>query len=180
MREGDAFHVAACFGLSVGIASAQDRSARFTERDANGDGVLTSHEYQATGGHPGNFRALDANGDGQLTRGEFLGREGVQEQVYDYRVYKEDNRVYRDDNRVYKDDASRARRRGESVKVSPGVSGNADVLSKRTRDAFSVKDRNRDGRLTRAEYGDSRTFRRADSNRDRRISYQEFLDSRVR
>ena len=38
----------------------------------------------------------------------------------------------------------------------------------------------RNGRLTRAEYGDSRTFRRADSNRDGRISYQEFLDSRAR
>ena len=60
----------------AGVASAQDRAARFVERDANRDGVLTLHEYQSTGGHPGNFRALDTNGDGVLSRGEFVNRAG--------------------------------------------------------------------------------------------------------
>src|SRR5688572_9324273 len=74
MRLKSVIHMAACFGLCAGAASAQDRAARFVERDHNKDGVLSQAEYTSTGGHPGNFRALDTNNDGVLSRGEFVNR----------------------------------------------------------------------------------------------------------
>jgi hypothetical protein len=144
MRLRNAFYFAACFGLIAGTASAQDRASRFVERDANGDGLLSRHEYQSTGGHPGNFRALDSDGDGVLTRSEFLGRD-VDDQVYEDRAYE---------------------------KADPGY--DSAVLTKPAPGSFHDKDRNRDGMLTRSEYADARTFDRVDRNRDGRISYEEF------
>ena len=73
------FHIAGCFILCAGAASAQDRNARFNERDRNGDGVLSPNEYTSSGGHPGNFRALDTNNDGVLSRGEFVNRTGIED-----------------------------------------------------------------------------------------------------
>src|SRR5687768_17483542 len=119
--------LAACCGLSAAGASAQDRAARFVERDANRDGVLSLAEYQSTGGHPGNFRALDTDRDGVLSRAEFVGRgSGVE------------------------DDAVPPT--PPQSTVAPGATPQAQ--------AFLVKDRNRDGVLTRAEHGDPATFNR--------------------
>ncbi len=159
MRLGNAVILAVTFGLAAGAASAQDRASRFNERDGNRDGVLSPHEYQTTGGHPGNFRALDANHDGLLTRAEFLGREGVAEQAYESeKVVPDYDYDDYDDGAVLKKDVLTK----DALTRSPALAG------------FRNKDRNGDGTLTRAEYGDRRTFRRVDRNRDGRISYDEF------
>ena len=155
MRLRTALHVGTFLALSAGVASA-DRGDRFVQRDGDGDGVLTLHEYQSTGGHPGNFRALDLNGDGVLTEGEFVGRAGVSEQSA-YEAVK----VHPRNPDVLVKDRVRgaiARRAGQSRKVG----------------TFDARDWNGDGVLTRAEYGDARTFRSVDRNRDGRITWQEF------
>jgi hypothetical protein len=154
MRLKNVIHMAAFIGLCAGAASAQDRASRFVQRDGNGDGVLTPHEYQSTGGHPGNFRALDTNRDGVLSREEFLGRAGAAE--------AEAGAVYRDEDVLYKDN-------DVLYKSTPG-----SAMS--IHEAFRIKDRNRDGRLTRNEYGDPRTFDRVDSDDDGRISAYEYAN----
>ena len=166
--------LAAVAVLSAGVASAQDRASRFEQRDGNGDGVLSQDEYTSTGGHPGNFRALDLNGDGVLSRGEFVSRDGVveapayEDQGSDRRVY--DDRVY--DDRLHKD--------GGMVKTDPGRYGDGRYrkagTSSSVLDNFRYKDGNRDGRLSREEYGEQRTFNRVDRNRDGWISSNEYLN----
>jgi hypothetical protein len=158
---------AAAVTLGAGLASAQDRAGRFDQRDGNGDGLLSEQEYVATGGHPGNFRSLDLNGDGVLTRDEFVGREGVAapDRQYQGRAVKDrgryrDNGTLNDPNVLYKN---------ESRKV--GSASSAPL------DNFRAKDANRDGRLSRQEYGEQRTFDRVDRNRDGWISYDEFRAS---
>ena len=64
MRLKTVIHMAAGVALCAGAASAQDRAGRFVERDANGDGLLSPHEYQTTGGHPGNFAVCCAQKNG--------------------------------------------------------------------------------------------------------------------
>jgi hypothetical protein len=157
MQPRKVLYIAVCFGLAAGAASAQGRAERFVQRDGNGDGVLTPHEYQTTGGHPGNFRALDANGDGVLSRDEFLGRDGS----FDDRAYEA--------------------RKYESRKVEPGVYQDPnvlhkDVLTKSANPGFRNKDVNGDGVLSRREYGQASTFRRVDRNRDGVISEYEFTN----
>jgi Ca2+-binding EF-hand superfamily protein len=173
--------LAATVVLSAGLASAQDRANRFEQRDANGDGVLSHDEYTSTGGHPGNFRALDVNGDGVLSRGEFVGRNGAveapayEDQGYDDQVY--DDRVY-DDRGMVKTGSQG----GGMVKTNPGVYGNGgyrkggSASSSSALEGFRYKDRDRDGRLSREEYAEQRTFNRVDRNRDGWISSNEFLN----
>ena len=189
MRLRNALYFAAFFGLSAAGASAQDRADRFPQRDGNGDGVLTPHEYQTTGGHPGNFRALDTNGDGVLSYSEFVGRGGaVEDQAYAR------DRAYEQERAAEQARAAEAARANEAVRVdrasrarasrSRGRSGDGVAVRTSQRapagSSFDVKDRNRDGLLTRAEYGDRRTFTRVDRNRDARISYEEFLNPPAR
>lgn len=207
MRLESVIHLVAVFGLCAGAAAAQDRAARFVERDTNRDGVLTLHEYQSTGGHPGNFRALDTNNDGVLSRGEFVNRAGGVEDdavaevkaapapvgAADPNVLTkvEFNKldVNRDDvlTKVeWTGDASTFRKldinndgyvsSAEYVAAAPltGALGGFGTGSADNR--FLVKDRNRDGLLTRSEYGvDSPPFDRVDRNDDGRVSYDEFL-----
>ena len=200
--------MAATIALCAGAASAQDRASRFNQRDGNGDGVLTPHEYQETGGHPGNFRALDTNGDGVLTRGEFLGREGVVEDQA-HEAAKVDPARYPDasypgdpnvltkvefrkidvnrDNVLTKGEWTGDTRMFRKLDVNnDGYVSSAEYASTGALvggigaatpgTSFQVKDRNRDGLLTRDEYGEARTFDRVDRNRDNRISYDEFLN----
>ena len=133
------------------------RDAKFRSWDKDGDGALSRDEYP---GHPGNFRALDANHDGLLTRAEFLAREGVAEQAY------ESEKVVPDyDYDDYDDDAAVLTK---DVLTKDALARSSALAG------FRKKDRNGDDMLTRAEYGDRRTFRRVDRNRDGRISYAEF------
>ena len=146
MRLESVFSVAACFGLCVGAASAQDRAARFVERDRNRDGVLSQGEYTSAGGHPGNFRALDTNGDGVLSRGEFVNRgSGIEDDAVPW------------------------------VKAEPAPVPAADpnVLIKVE---FTKLDANRDNVLTKGEWsGDTATFRKLDINNDGYVSSAEYV-----
>ena len=203
MRLNSIFHIAVCFGLGVGAASAQDRATRFVERDRNRDGVLSQDEYVSTGGHPGNFRALDTNGDGVLSRAEFINRgSGIQDDgvaegkaepapitAADPNVLTKVEFRKLDVNRdnvltkaEWSGDATTFRKldinndgyvsASEYVAAAPLLGG---ITSGSMDDAFRLKDRNRDGWLTRGEYGDALTFDRVDRNDDGRISYDEFL-----
>jgi Ca2+-binding EF-hand superfamily protein len=203
MRLQPIFNLAACFALCAGAASAQDRAARFVERDRNGDGVLSRDEYTSTGGHPGNFRALDTNNDGVLSRGEFVDRgAGVEdgsvpavqaEAARDPNVLTKVEFDKIDVNRdnvltktEWSGDLSTFRKldinndgyvsSSEYVAAAPLVGAIGGLGSGSAENQFLVKDRNRDGLLTRAEYGDPLTFDRVDRNDDRRISYDEFVN----
>ena len=123
MRLRNALFLAAVFGLSAAAASAQDRGQRFVQRDGNGDGVLSLHEYQSTGGHPGNFRALDTDGDGVLDHGEFVGRGGVAgEQGYAVDEYEEARQRARSNEAVRVERPSRARAaRSRTRRGSDGI-----------------------------------------------------------
>ena len=203
------FSLAGSFGLLVTAASAQDRATRFVERDRNRDGVLSQDEYVATGGHPGNFRALDTNGDGVLSRGEFVNRSGGGFQDDDVAVVKAEPApvAAADPNVLTKVEFRKLDVNRDNVLTKGEWTGDANTFRKLDLDndgyvsaseyvataplvgsfgggavdgslanAFVVKDRNRDGMLTRGEYGDALTFDRVDRNDDGRISYDEFLN----
>src|SRR5688572_24295670 len=168
MRFKSVVPMATCFGLCVGAASAQDRAARFVERDRNRDGVLSQEEYTSTGGHPGNFRALDTNNDGVLSRGEFVNRgSGVVED--DAVPQVQATPAPGDPNVLTKVDFGRMDVNRDNVLTKVEWSGDANTFRKvdinndgyvssaeyaaaqagtdDPRYAFAVKDRNRDGLL---------------------------------
>jgi Ca2+-binding EF-hand superfamily protein len=209
MRLKSVVHTAACFGLLVGAASAQDRAARFVERDRNRDGVLSRDEYTSTGGHPGNFRALDTNNDGVLSRSEFVNRAaGIEDDVvaegavaggavagapdpnvltkveFNKLDVNRDNLLTRTE---WNGDVITFRKldlnsdgyvsASEYVGAAPVTGAVGGYGSGSAENRFLVKDRNRDGLLTRAEYGvEAAPFDRVDRNDDGRVSYDEYLN----
>ena len=149
--------LAAGLGLLVGSASAQDRAARFVERDRNRDGVLSLEEYTSTGGHPGNFRALDTDNDGVLSAEEFHHRAGGGAPPSGGVLSEEF--------------------------AAKDHDGNGTISRGEWPDAweFDRRDHNRDGVLTRDEYSTPRTpgarddeFRRLDTDNDGVIARGEW------
>src|SRR5688572_25188097 len=201
MRLKSVIPMAACLGLCAAAASAQDRAARWVERDLNRDGVMTEAEYTSTGGHPGNFKALDTNNDGVLSRGEFVNRgSGIVEDDAVPMIKAEP--VPADPNVLTKVEFSRLDVNRDNVLTKVEWSGDNNVFRKldlnndgfvssaeylaaaplvgsgvSSSSAFTLKDRNRDGLLTRSEYGiDGAPFDVVDRNDDGRVSRDEFLN----
>lgn len=151
--------------LCAGTVFAQGRAARFDERDANGDGLLSQQEYTSTGGHPGNFRALDGNGDGVLTRDEFVGGSGASEDQGYYKGDRGYSKADRYPDTQYPSDPNVLTKQPPLRKGA----GYSTPLNN-----FRLKDSNRDGMLSRVEYGEQRTFDRVDRNDDGWISADEY------
>ena len=144
-------------GLTGG---ANNRDMRFPSLDANRDGRISRSEWRGTANA---FRIRDWNGDGVLSGDEV--RMGAYPpnnslEARDYSMSAEERFSYLDYD-------------------------NNGVVTERewdgTLDQFDRLDRNRDGRLTRAELGSVRSatsFAAIDSNRDGRITLGEWPWSR--
>ena len=185
----------------AGAASAQDRAARFAERDPNRDGVLSREEYTSTGGHPGNFRALDMNSDGVLSRGEFVNRSGS---VEDEAVYTPQAAADRASPAAVTALAATTNASGQGPQprrpADPrGVRRPADLrprgpqrrrphqlrrvpepAGRRTtrQEKFDALDRNRDGVVSRAEWtNEAGVFHLADRNGDGVVTVREYLSA---
>jgi Ca2+-binding EF-hand superfamily protein len=105
------------------------------------------------------FRGMDANGDGRITRAEWRGND----------------RSFR--NNDWNNDGVLS---GDEVRVGAGRNRAGDMQADEYYDwtpaGFRDLDRNRDGRISRAEWNhDPQTFARADRNRDNLLSRPEFL-----
>jgi hypothetical protein len=101
------------------------------------------------------WRAMDTNRDGRITRAEWRGNA---------RAF--DNHDWNNDGVLSGDEVRPSGTQGEDERLD------LDWTDERFRDL----DRNRDGRLTRAEWpGDVQVFVRADRNGDNRLTRAEFL-----
>jgi hypothetical protein len=101
------------------------------------------------------WRGMDTNGDGRITRAEWRGNA----RAFDNHDWNRDGVLSGDE-------------------VRPGATQRNDPRAARdwTDERFRDLDRNRDGRLTRAEWPDDvQTFVRADRNGDNRLTRAEFL-----
>ena len=121
---------------------------------------------QARGEPVGKFRfqAMDINNDGRITRDEWRGS------TQSFRVHDWDgNGVLSGDEVI----TGRARPRTGD----PDYQADRYVLEDWTPQRFQQMDRNRDNRISRAEwYFDAEAFVRADRNRDNFIARAEFLE----
>jgi Ca2+-binding EF-hand superfamily protein len=147
-------------GGSAQTASATNREMRFPELDVNRDGVINRSEWR---GSPNAFRVRDWNRDGVLSGNEVrMGADPPDDslEARDYRMTPDDRFSYLDANN------------------DGGVTENEWDGSLATFDRF---DRNRDGRLTRAEIASVRpptAFAAIDANRDGRVTINEWPWSR--
>lgn len=145
-------------GSSTG--SGTNRDMRFPTLDANRDGVVSRSEWR---GNANAFRVRDWNGDGVLSGDEVrMGAEPPDDslEARDYSMTADDRFYYLD-------------------------ADNDGIVSESEWDGslptFDRLDRNRDGRLTRAELGTVRPptpFATVDANRDGRVTINEWPWSR--
>ena len=129
----------------------RDDIGAFRQQDANHDGVLSGDEVRTVA-----FQ--DVDGDGVITRAEWRG---------DVQAFREHDR-----NRDGVLSGSEAREL-----LEPATTENTNDEARR-RDAitrFNNADRNRDGRIARAEWtGNARAFSRMDTNGDGLVTRTEF------
>jgi len=113
----------------------------------------------------GRFRAMDTNGDGQISRPEFRGS------AQSFRVHDWNN-----DGVLSGQELTEVLRHLKTA--DPWDWDENETYNDWSEPRFASLDRNRDGRLTIAEWGyDYDTFRRADRNRDNVLTRAEFTTS---
>jgi len=185
--------------LFGGPAFAQQRERMlFAEMDRDGDGVITRSEWT---GSAQAFRTHDWNGDGVLSGNEVrpvdrYGRSVPREAVgtsgfNDWTAARftqfdrnQDNRITRGEWQFDRDSFNRADDNGDGIVTrqeflragqEAGTVGTSELYDwSDTR--FDELDRNRDNRITRAEWQfDRDSFVRADYNGDGIVSRREFL-----
>ena len=111
------------------------------------------------------FRAMDTNGDGQISRAEWRGS------AQSFRVHD-----WNGDGVLSGQEVTQLLRQTDNT--DPWDWENNDTYNDWSEQRFATLDRNRDGRLTVAEWGyDLDNFRRADRNRDNVLTRAEFINS---
>ena len=111
------------------------------------------------------FRAMDTNGDGKIARAEWRGSN------QSFRVHDWNN-----DGVLSGQEVTQLLRQMNTTDPSDWDSN--DTYNDWSEQRFASLDRNRDGRLTVAEWGyDYDSFRRADRNRDNVLTRTEFINT---